>query len=82
MPRKAKPKFDLNPIERAVATIAIALEPYIADQTSEEYLARIDRNRIERSIGLLFHTLEADDVIDYDKITDAMLEGFDYKEDL
>jgi len=31
---------------------------------------------------LLFHTLEADDVIDYDKITDAMLEGFDYKEDL
>jgi|TARA_R100001463_G_scaffold89004_1_gene143758 hypothetical protein len=82
MPRKAKPKFDLNPIERAVATIAIALEPYIADQTSEEYLARIDRNRLERSIGLLFHTLEADDVIDYDKITDAMLEGFDYKEDL
>ena len=82
MPRKAKPKFDLNPIERAVATIAIALEPYIADQTSEEYLAHIDRNRIERSIGLLFHTLEADDVIDYDKITDAMLEGFDYKEDL
>jgi len=82
MPRKAKPKFDLNPIERAVATIAIALEPYIADQTSEEYLARIDRNRVERSIGLLFHTLEADDVIDYDKITDAMLEGFDYKEDL
>ena len=82
MPRKAKPKFDLNPIERAVATIAIALEPYIADQTSEEYLARIDRNRIERSIGLLFHTLEADDVIDYEKITDAMLEGFDYKEDL
>ena len=45
MPRKAKPKFDLNPIERAVATIAIALEPYIADQTSEEYLARMDRNR-------------------------------------
>ena len=82
MPRKAKPKFDLNPIERAVATIAIALEPYIADQTSEEYLARIDRNRLERSIGLLFHTVEADDVIDYDKITDAMLEGFDYKEDL
>jgi len=82
MPRKAKPKFDLNPVERAVATIAIALEPYIADQTSEEYLARIDRNRLERSIGLLFHTLEADDVIDYDKITDAMLEGFDYKEDL
>ena len=82
MPRKAKPKFDLNPIERAVATIAIALEPYIADQTSEEYLARIDRNRLERSIGLLFHTLEADDVIDYEKITDAMLEGFDYKEDL
>ena len=82
MPRKAKPKFDLNPVERAVATIAIALEPYIADQTSEEYLARIDRNRVERSIGLLFHTLEADDVIDYDKITDAMLEGFDYKEDL
>ena len=82
MPRKAKPKFDLNPIERAVATIAIALEPYISDQTSEEYLARIDRNRLERSIGLLFHTLEADDVIDYDKITDAMLEGFDYKEDL
>ncbi len=82
MPRKAKPKFDLNPIERAVATIAIALEPYIADQTSEEYLARIDRNRLERSMGLLFHTLEADDVIDYDKITDAMLEGFDYKEDL
>jgi len=82
MPRKAKPKFDLNSIERAVATIAIALEPYIADQTSEEYLARIDRNRLERSIGLLFHTLEADDVIDYDKITDAMLEGFDYKEDL
>jgi len=82
MPRKAKPKFDLNPIERAVATIAIALEPYIADQTSEEYLARIDRNRLERSIGLLFDTLEADDVIDYDKITDAMLEGFDYKEDL
>ena len=82
MPRKAKPKFDLNPIERAVATIAIALEPYSADQTSEEYLARIDRNRLERSIGLLFHTLEADDVIDYDKITDAMLEGFDYKEDL
>jgi len=82
MPRKAKPKFDLNPIERAVATIAIALEPYIADQTSEEYLARIDRNRVERSIGLLFHTLEADDVIDYEKITDAMLEGFDYKEDL
>jgi len=82
MPRKAKPKFDLNPIERAVATIAIALEPYIADQTSEEYLARIDRNRLERSIGLLFHTLEADDVIDYDKIMDAMLEGFDYKEDL
>ena len=82
MPRKAKPKFDLNPIERAVATIAIALEPYIADQTSEEYLARIDRNRLERSMGLLFHTLEADDVIDYEKITDAMLEGFDYKEDL
>ena len=82
MPRKAKRKFDLNPVERAVATIAIALEPYIADQTSEEYLARIDRNRLERSIGLLFHTLEADDVIDYDKITDAMLEGFDYKEDL
>ena len=82
MPRKAKRKFDLNPVERAVATIAIALEPYIADQTSEEYLARIDRNRIERSIGLLFDTLEADDVIDYDKITDAMLEGFDYKEDL
>jgi len=82
MPRKAKRKFDLNPVERAVATIAIALEPYIADQTSEEYLARIDRNRLERSIGLLFDTLEADDVIDYDKITDAMLEGFDYKEDL
>jgi|11_taG_2_1085331.scaffolds.fasta_scaffold51808_2 hypothetical protein len=82
MPRKAKPKFDLNPIERAVATIAIALEPYIADQTSEEYLARMDRNRLQRSIGLLFDTLEADDVIDYDKITDAMLEGFDYKEDL
>ena len=82
MPRKAKPKFDLNPIERAVATIAIALEPYIADQTSEEYLARMDRNRLQRSIGLLFDTLEADDVIDYDKIMDAMLEGFDYKEDL
>ena len=82
MPRKAKPKFDLNPVERAVATIAIALEPYIADQTSEKYLARMDRNRVERGIGLLFHTLEADDVIDYDKITDAMLEGFDYKEDL
>tara|TARA_R100001530_G_C4308201_1_gene152291 strand:- start:394 stop:642 length:249 start_codon:yes stop_codon:yes gene_type:complete len=82
MPRKAKRKFDLNPIERAVATIAIALEPYIADQTSEEYLARMDRNRLQRSIGLLFDTLEADDVIDYDKITDAMLEGFDYKEDL
>ena len=82
MPRKAKRKFDLNPVERAVATIAIALEPYIADQTSEEYLARIDRNRLERSIGLLFDTLEADDVIDYDKIMDAMLEGFDYKEDL
>ena len=82
MPRKAKRKFDLNPVERAVATVAIALEPYIADQTSEEYLARIDRNRLERSIGLLFHTLEADDVIYYDKITDAMLEGFDYKEDL
>mgnify|MGYP003660500522 FL=1 len=82
MPRKAKPKFDLNPVERAVATIAIALEPYIADQTSEEYLARMDRNRLQRSIGLLFDTLEADDVIDYDKITDAMLEGFDYKEDL
>jgi len=82
MPRKAKRKFDLNPVERAVATIAIALEPYIADQTSEEYLARMDRNRLQRSIGLLFDTLEADDVIDYDKITDAMLEGFDYKEDL
>jgi len=82
MPRKAKPKFDLNPVERAVATIAIALEPYIADQTSEEYLARMDRNRLQRSIGLLFDTLEADDVIDYEKITDAMLEGFDYKEDL
>ena len=82
MPRKAKPKFDLNPIERAVATIAIALEPYIADQTSEEYLARMDRNRIQRSIGLLFDTLEADDVNDYDKIMDDMLEGFDYKEDL
>lgn len=82
MQRKAKPKFDLNPVERAVATIAIALEPYIADPTSEEYLARMDRNRLQRSIGLLFDTLEADDVIDYDKITDAMLEGFDYKEDL
>tara|TARA_R100000234_G_scaffold104827_1_gene74807 strand:- start:1952 stop:2200 length:249 start_codon:yes stop_codon:yes gene_type:complete len=82
MPRKAKRKFDLNPVERAVATIAIALEPYIADQTSEEYLARMDRNRLQRSIGLLFDTLEADDVIDYDKIVDAMLEGFDYKEDL
>jgi hypothetical protein len=82
MPRKAKPKFDLNPVERAVATIAIALEPYIADQTSEEYLARMDRNRVERGIALLFDTLEADDVIDYEKITDAMLEGFDYKEDL
>ena len=82
MPRKAKPKFDLNPVERAVATIAIALEPYIADQTSEEYLARMDRNRLQRSIGLLFDTLEADDVIDYDKIMDAMLESFDYKEDL
>mgnify|MGYP003141311417 FL=1 len=82
MPRKAKRKFDLNPVEQAVATIAIALEPYIADQTSEEYLARMDRNRLQRSIGLLFDTLEADDVIDYDKITDAMLEGFDYKEDL
>tara|TARA_R100000458_G_C8177101_1_gene175484 strand:+ start:127 stop:375 length:249 start_codon:yes stop_codon:yes gene_type:complete len=82
MPRKAKRKFDLNPVERAVATIAIALEPYIADQTSEEYLARMDRNRLERSIGLLFDTLEADDVIDYDKTMDAMLEGFDYKEDL
>jgi|TARA_A100000172_G_scaffold51693_1_gene32567 hypothetical protein len=82
MPRKAKRKFDLNPVERAVATIAIALEPYIADQTSEEYLARMDRNRLQRSIGLLFDTLEADDVIDYDKIMDAMLEGFDYKEDL
>tara|TARA_R100000995_G_scaffold73638_1_gene42492 strand:- start:238 stop:486 length:249 start_codon:yes stop_codon:yes gene_type:complete len=82
MPRKAKRKFDLNPVERAVATVAIALEPYIADQTSEEYLARMDRNRLQRSIGLLFDTLEADDVIDYDKIMDAMLEGFDYKEDL
>ena len=83
MPRKIiKRKFDLNPVERAVATIAIALEPYIADQTSEEYLARMDRNRLQRSIGLLFDTLEADDVIDYDKIMDAMLEGFDYKEDL
>ena len=82
MPRKAKRKFDLNPVERAVATIAIALEPYIADQTSEEYLALMDRNRLQRSIGLLFDTLKADDVIDYDKIMDAMLEGFDYKEDL
>ena len=83
MPRKIiKRKFDLNPVERAVATIAIALEPYIADQTSEEYLARMDRNRLQRSIGLLFDTLEADDVIDYDKIMDAMLEGFDYEEDL
>jgi len=82
MPRKAKRKFDLNPVERACATIAIALEPYIADQTSEEYLPRMDRNRIERSIGLLFDTLEVDRVIDYDRISEAMYDGFDYKEDV
>ena len=82
MPRKAKPKFDLNPIERAVATIAIALEPFIADQTAEEYLPLIERNRVERSVGLLFDTLESNGEINYDTISDAMYDGFDYKEDL
>jgi|TARA_R100000544_G_C2223145_1_gene58853 hypothetical protein len=82
MPKKAKPKFDLNPVEKACATIAIALEPYIADQTAEEYLPLLDRNRVERGIGLLFDTLELDNVIDYDRISDAMYDGFDYKEDL
>ena len=82
MPRKAKPKFDLNPVERAVATIAIALEPFIADQTAEEYLPLIERNRVERSVGLLFDTLESNGEINYDTISDAMYDGFDYKEDL
>jgi|TARA_R110000803_G_scaffold108494_1_gene176763 hypothetical protein len=82
MPKKAKPKFDLNPIERAVATIAIALEPFIADQTAEEYLPLIERNRVERSVGLLFDTLESNGEINYDTISDAMYDGFDYKEDL
>ena len=82
MPRKAKPKFDLNPIERAVATIAIALEPFIADQTAEEYLPLTERNRVERSVGLLFDTLESNGEINYDTISDAMYDGFDYKEDL
>jgi|TARA_B110000211_G_C13764563_1_gene414739 hypothetical protein len=82
MPKKAKPKFDLNPIERAVATIAIALEPFIADQTAEEYLPLRERNRVERSVGLLFDTLESNGEINYDTISDAMYDGFDYKEDL
>ena len=82
MPKKVKPKFDLNPIERAVATIAIALEPFIADQTAEEYLPLIERNRVERSVGLLFDTLESNGEINYDTISDAMYDGFDYKEDL
>ena len=82
MPRKAKPKFDLNPLERACATIAIALEPFIADQTAEEYLSLIERNRVERSVGLLFDTLESNGEINYDTISDAMYDGFDYKEDL
>jgi hypothetical protein len=82
MPKKAKPKFDLNPIERAVATIAIALEPFIADQTAEEYLPLKERNRVERSVGLLFDTLESNGEINDDTISDAMYDGFDYKEDL
>ena len=85
MPRKTKPTkpdFDLSPVEKACATLSIALEPYIEDQTAEEYLRlRVERNRVQRALSLLLETLEADDKISYDKIIDALLDGWDYEED-
>ena len=85
MPRKTKPtnpNFDLSHVEKACATLSIALEPYIEDQTAEEYLRlRVERNRVQRALSLLLETLEADDKISYDKIIDALLDGWDYEED-
>jgi hypothetical protein len=80
--KPTNPNFDLSPVEKACATLSIALEPYIEDQTAEEYLRlRVERNRVQRAMSLLLETLEADDKISYDKIIDALLDGWDYEED-